>query len=137
MQKSFEDQNLELNTPFVYSDGLHASVSFYPHDIKTNATLKFKIDNGEVVPTTINYSTEQLNDGKKITIEIASNGFIIKADGKTHIAESEYDMKSKIEELSIEKHDYEFKYDPEVQNFTNLDATIELIHVDLDEKAAA
>ncbi len=137
MPYSFENQKLDLSAPFVYSDGLHASANFYPHELRSSAVLKFVMKDGEVIPTNITYSTEELNDGKKISIEIASNGFIIKSEGKTHIAEGEYDMKSKIEELAIEKNDYEFAYEEDVQIFINMAETIELIQDALTERAAA
>ncbi len=137
MTNSFDNQELELGQPFVYSDGDRASATFYPSGLTASATLNFSIKEGEVLPTTIEYTTETLNDGQKITVEVAANGYIIKSSGKTMVTESVYDMKTKIEEMTMLKEDFKFAYDFGEHNFVNLSDTIQLIEQDLAEKSAA
>ena len=137
MKNSIENQELSLNEPFVYSCGERASSSFYPNGLGVSANLYFSIKDGEVLPTNIEYTTETINDGMKIAIEVASNGYIIKANSKTVIAESVYDMKAKVEELTLTKEDFKFAYDPELHNFINITDSIALIYQDIAEKSAA
>ncbi len=136
MKNSFDNQELELGQAFIYSDGLRASASFYPSGLGASATLNFDIKDGKVFATTIEYSTETLNDGKKITIEIASNGYIMKSGGETIIAESMYDMKTKIEGMALVTEHFKFAYDMDEHNFTNFNETVNYIYNKVQEQAA-
>ena len=55
---------------------------------------------GAYYPSFIRYGEKVLDVGKKVQIEVASNGFIIKQGTHTVICESKWDLESKVRELT-------------------------------------
>ena len=51
-------------------------------------------------PSFLRYGDRVLDVGKKLTIEVATNGFIIKQGNNTSICESKWDLESRIRDLT-------------------------------------
>lgn len=61
---------------------------------------EFMIDFDKDNRLSVKLSYQVINDGDKISIEVASNGFIIKANGTTTISKNQYDLEIKIKGLA-------------------------------------
>jgi len=133
----FENQTLSTSV-YTNDDYSEASITFWPsnEDGVETAMLHFKVKNDsdgtcEPEPFKITYNKEALNTGKKINIEIADNGFIVKTGGDVKIAESEYILKTMIDDMIKTKSIHEIDYDIDEHDFANMQDAINRINVEL------
>lgn len=121
-----DTNNTDLSKAYKYSNG-NAASSFYMHDLD-DAQLMFTVEEEDgaytVTPTVITYKIKHLNSGAKITVEVLNNGYTVKKGSDSFIVGDLYDLRTKMEELSISEDDYRVDYDPEVHSFSNIDAII-------------
>lgn len=119
------------NTVYVNDDSSEVSVRFWPTDVRgvETALLHFKVKNEsggtcDPEPFKITYECTLFNVGKKINIEIAQNGFIVKVGSDVHVVSSPYDLKNMIDEIITITDKHEFEYDANEHTFENLDVSM-------------
>ena len=101
-----------------------AEASFYTSGVDS-AVLVCNIIDGEAVPDKVRFTVKEKSVGTKINVEVVENGFIIKIDSKTRVAESEWDMKQVIEKAIVIENIESFDYDEDMHKFKNLSETLQ------------
>lgn len=130
-------KDIDLSSPHIYRDG-SVSAYFYIPNIET-CKLIFEITENEdgtvlIEPSKVMCNNNVLNVGKKIKIEIVSNGYIVQTNSETIIVTSDYDLQELVKKLSRYAEFYEAPYDSDIHDFTNVDRMIVEIKEIMDNK---
>ena len=78
------------------------TAEFYSYDYGDVTVFWTDVD-GVVKPTEVNFTHEVLNEGAAISIQVVSNGFMVKAGKTAKVCQGRYELEGIIRQLTYKK----------------------------------